>query len=345
MTEKTDSVLLEIVNLCATLDQRACGIYSRIADEVFAGTQGAEFWRSVSQDEAKHFNFWERVQEFAKEGALPAIFSNPFEVRDDLQSVLSRVYRLEERIKDIKTLSQAIMLAYTLELHLLHPAFETFFHFMKGPLNDETPEKEYASHLEKFFHYAKHSDIAAPEVEIFEGILDRLLKMNKELVIYSQVDPLTAIFNRRGFFNTAGILAMLAKRNESAVGVMLVDLDHFKQINDRHGHQTGDEVLKSVASILQSNIRHSDVLGRYGGEEFIIFLSSMDPEKIREIGEKVRKSVETGNNPVPITVSIGCSRGYIQGNVIEELETLIRRADEYLYQSKNAGRNRVTCGH
>lgn len=123
---------------------------------------------------------------------------------------------------------------------------------------------------------------------------------------------------------------------------MIVDIDNFKEVNDKHGHQQGDNILTWVANLLKSNIRISDVIGRYGGEEFIIYLSDVNLEFISKIAEKLRKLVESGSkDKIPITVSIGATGGHIGKDIDQDLDEMIRRADENLYKAKAAGKNKA----
>jgi diguanylate cyclase (GGDEF)-like protein len=123
---------------------------------------------------------------------------------------------------------------------------------------------------------------------------------------------------------------------------MMIDIDHFKKINDIHGNLKGDEVLRSTAQIIKSGIRSSDIAGRYGGEEFLIYLSNVAPEYLFTIAEKVRKAVESQSSTgIPVTISIGASCGLIRENIESEVDGLIQKADIRLYAAKESGRNRV----
>jgi diguanylate cyclase len=150
------------------------------------------------------------------------------------------------------------------------------------------------------------------------------------------------ILNRRGFFNTVGILAHLAKRRQYATGVMMIDIDHFKRVNDSYGHQTGDDVLSGAAEIIKNALRNTDVIGRYGGEEILVFLSPVEIDALPAIAEEIRHAVEEETrSQIPITVSIGVAGGIFQDSVEDELAALIWKADHCLYDAKNMGRNQV----
>ncbi|MGE4263059.1 MAG: diguanylate cyclase [Desulfovibrio sp.] len=158
-------------------------------------------------------------------------------------------------------------------------------------------------------------------------------------------DHLTRLYNRRYFF-TAGaqLLALLARRRQPATVAML-DIDHFKKVNDALGHEAGDAVLRQMAQVLTSRFRESDIVARLGGEEFCVLAPDLDAEQAWQVFEALRVAFEAtpavfDGTPLRYTVSIGlCSA---QGCSLEEM---LRQADQMLYRSKSAGRNRVTgCG-
>jgi diguanylate cyclase (GGDEF)-like protein len=157
-------------------------------------------------------------------------------------------------------------------------------------------------------------------------------------------DGLTGSFNRRHFTAAATTQLEIARRNHRPMTAMMVDVDHFKQVNDTHGHAVGDQVIKAVAAVLRQHIRQPDVVGRYGGEEFAIVHSEMhgDPMKL---GERLRAAVEAitvsgPNEPIGVTVSIGVA----ELKPDDDLDSLLGRADEALYRAKRAGRNQVVAG-
>jgi diguanylate cyclase (GGDEF)-like protein len=154
-------------------------------------------------------------------------------------------------------------------------------------------------------------------------------------------DPLTELFNRRAFVELAERELARARRAGSACAVLMMDLDHFKRVNDQFGHQAGDRVLREFAAIAKQNVRTEDVVGRYGGEEFCAVLPGVDRQRALEIAERVRQAVSRrplGGLPRVTTVSIGMSAA---GTMT--LDQAIARADEALYLAKQQGRNRVAA--
>ncbi len=153
-------------------------------------------------------------------------------------------------------------------------------------------------------------------------------------------DPLTQLFNRRYFMEALSHEMRLVKRDHRAVGLGMIDVDHFKTINDELGHAAGDLVLKDVALVMLDVLRGSDIVARYGGEEFLVALDGCDLDHARLAAERLGRAVELrtfSGVPWKVTVSIGVT--VIRDGDTEE--TLIKRADTLLYRAKEAGRNRV----
>jgi len=156
-------------------------------------------------------------------------------------------------------------------------------------------------------------------------------------------DGLTGLFNRRHFFHLADREIATARRRGTPLTALMLDIDHFKKINDTCGHPVGDQVIVAVAERLSRTIRKSDLLGRYGGEEFVIFLPDTADEGAQILAERVRvalaeRPVETDAGPLTVTASIGLA---LYEATDTEPGTLLARADEALYQAKQGGRNRV----
>jgi two-component system cell cycle response regulator len=166
---------------------------------------------------------------------------------------------------------------------------------------------------------------------------EELVEQTRRLENQLFEDPLTRLYNRRFLLSQLGALVSGARRHQRPMAVAMVDLDAFKAVNDRHGHETGDEVLVAAADALQRALRAEDVLGRLGGEEFMALLPDTDAEAAARTGERLRAAVAEAGGPVRVTASVGWA-------VLEDGEApdaLVRRADTALYDAKAAGRNRV----
>ncbi|MBA6290597.1 GGDEF domain-containing protein [Colwellia sp. MB3u-4] len=170
-------------------------------------------------------------------------------------------------------------------------------------------------------------------------IFDNYDKTNSKLALLASIDPLTSSGNRRALDQTLENIIADQKRAASNVSLLLLDLDHFKKINDDYGHANGDIVLVELVALIQKHSRSMDALYRYGGEEFIILPLKVDVTEAKQVAEKLRALVEktTFSDDIPVTVSIGIAQ-YRQG---ETAEAWISRADAALYLAKDNGRNCV----
>ena len=166
---------------------------------------------------------------------------------------------------------------------------------------------------------------------------------HEEIYRLTTIDGLTQIFNKRYFVETIEREVSRCHRYGRALTLVMIDIDHFKQINDNFGHHAGDHVLKQLASAIKTKIRREDVFARYGGEEFAIILPEIDLPGAVATAEKVRKVVEKQkflfeDQQIPVTISLGVAS---ISNDTAEVQSLLKHADERLYEAKQKGRNRV----
>lgn len=166
----------------------------------------------------------------------------------------------------------------------------------------------------------------------------------REIEILSKTDALTGLWNRGYLEENLDKEFARAKRYDNELTILMIDLDHFKHINDNHGHLAGDEVLREAAKRIRKTLRESDFIGRYGGEEIMVILPETGLLNAQVVGEKLRKiiadtSVYFDDKEIPITASIGISSYHPRH---DKAQKIIEAADEALYQSKEGGRNRVT---
>lgn len=178
----------------------------------------------------------------------------------------------------------------------------------------------------------------------FGAMLTR--RLHEHLGKQAHFDLVTDLLNRRALESVALKEARRSWRRRYAVAVLMIDLDHFKKINDRYGHAGGDAVLKAFGIVCQKVFRQDDYVGRYGGDEFCVVLPYADATKTRQIAERARVAVMSlripckGETIIP-TVSIGASMIVATGNPESDWKSALARADEALYEAKNAGRNQV----
>jgi diguanylate cyclase (GGDEF)-like protein len=163
-----------------------------------------------------------------------------------------------------------------------------------------------------------------------------------QLITQSITDPLTAIANRTHFNLLFKHTLYVAQREHTPLSLIFFDIDHFKVVNDTYGHLVGDDVLRHLANITKNSLRKSDIIARWGGEEFIIVLPNTSLDSASLIAQTLRKTIE--NEPFAVVQHVTCSFGVAQLQEGEEGEKLILRLDELLYRAKENGRNRVEAG-
>jgi len=169
-------------------------------------------------------------------------------------------------------------------------------------------------------------------------------RMEQELLVLATTDALTGLNNRHAFMQRANELLKTAERYDQNCTLLMLDIDYFKQINDNHGHQMGDQVLASLGQLLTRELREVDIVGRLGGEEFAALLAQTDQIDALQVAERLRASVEAmplscaNGHPLSLTLSIGLASRH----PAEPLEGVLGRADMALYKAKTSGRNRVS---
>jgi diguanylate cyclase (GGDEF)-like protein len=182
------------------------------------------------------------------------------------------------------------------------------------------------------------------KIYLFRDITQSRLLMRR-LRKFANFDVLTGLYNRRRFMEQAEKALACAQKKRTPVSVLMIDVDHFKNVNDQFGHVTGDKVLSAVGRVIRRRSKDVGFAGRYGGEEFVVLLQNTETQRAKEIAEGIRKgiegiAIEERMIPVKVTVSIGvscCETGECGHNV----DRLLMAADRALYQAKNRGRNRV----
>ncbi len=235
-----------------------------------------------------------------------------------------------------------------------------------------TPSKEKFYEYEKYFTQTKEGIVTSEELlyknkkgNLFwtklEGItfsieeekafvlwsfinIDKEVKYREELKLLASIDPMSGLYNRRFFSDMAENIVALAKRQKRNVCIILLDIDNFKSINDTYGHDVGDDVIKKLSRVLKDNTRKSDILCRYGGEEFILLLPETSLQWATKIADDLRLEFNSykftlHEKQISFTASFGVSTLDIR--LESALEDGIKRADKALYRAKNSGKNQV----
>jgi diguanylate cyclase (GGDEF)-like protein len=203
-----------------------------------------------------------------------------------------------------------------------------------------------ADDAELLLYYGLPLSMVAAAVLIALGVADRMREQRVALTEAerrAQTDPLTGVLNRRSLIERLDAACVRAKARGLPIAVLFIDLDHFKQINDSYGHAAGDACLRCVIGPIQAELRQSDVIGRFGGEEFVVILSSADEAAAHPIAERIcRRVAETNVDGFDKTIRLTCSIGVAASDRLGVWgEQLITQADGAVYAAKRSGRNRV----
>jgi diguanylate cyclase len=172
----------------------------------------------------------------------------------------------------------------------------------------------------------------------------KLYETAKQNFLFSNLDMLSQLLNRRSWYEASETCRNAASKNDEKIAFIMIDVDHFKNINDTYGHSCGDMVIKEISNVLVENTRENDIVGRLGGEEFGILVRNTTMEEAGNIAERIRKSIESlritfDRNDINVTASLG-----LTFSLEENFDNFMKHGDNCLYQAKNSGRNNVFIG-
>lgn len=340
----TSEQLSNILDLCIKIEQAAVDLYLSLSTSASSDALKS-FWDKMAVEGQSHLEYWNQLKTLAAYEELPKAFNDPERVQKELQERAKQIQALKEQWEKDKTVNSAFIIAYRLESYKLHPAFRTLFQYYR-PITDGTvldEEKELDETNISTFIAALHKyGEATPELELIGESLQRLWDQNKILSQQAMIDPLSNLLNRRGFFMMAQQMAHLSKRNRIPIAVLLLEIDNFKAINELHGPQKADDILRIVAEKLKAALRQSDLIARYGGDDFIILLPDTTEVGGVAVAEKLRKAViKARPMGVSVTSSIGVAEDVMKDDIDLEFPKLIRYAEGNLIIAKTNGKNQI----
>ena len=336
----------EILKLCLSLDMEVFSIYRKFEGSS-ADPSLRDFWEKMAGVKKQRVLFWEKALPLAEENLLPGVFEDAKEIKGKLEKLRLKIGELIGNISDMSNDYEILAIAYKLEFSMMEPPLATIFHLVRTINGAKIIAGEHDSPMAAFVNgLLKHGDKTPQAVEFLGETFQNLLHDNKRLATESNMDVLTGIHNRRGFFNAVNPILHLTFRKKINVAIMIADVDDFKDVNFTYGHLGGDEALKYIAAVMRLSIRKSDIIGRYGGEEFIIYSDCTDSSAESILAERIRKNVEMKTEAAlgfRITVSLGVASGQIGQTVENDIMSLVKKADDNLLKAKRAGKNRVVC--
>lgn len=334
----------EILELCVELDERAEQLYGELAS-VAREPELRETFTQLGKDEQEHTGWWHGLLDAWESGLLP-------DVVNDTESLIERLQSLRDDLADVDVehlgrLSKDGMLAFAarLEFSMIDPVFNELIDLTE-PARAEHRRTAYQLHLQRLIdtigaHYAPGS-----LASLLAVMLSRTWRDNLRLAVFATHDMLTGLYNRRALHSHLPQWTAWSARYGHPLAVLLIDVDGFKQVNDGFGHAEGDRALKAVATALRSATRASDLVIRYGGDEFAVIAPETDRDEYAELCMRISDTVRDlelishDGVRIPITVSIG---GVVAkdppGSPQRRIEVLLAAADQSLYEAKTSGRN------
>lgn len=334
-------IMERIVRTCLGIDVTAVKVYRRFM-ETTENEPMSSLFSALHEDETRHVTYWRGLLERVRTNNVGELFEAPDKLLYELEGVADNAVRLQHETlnRTPRDVNALLLATVNMEYVLLHPSFLVLFDFSDILPNRRTMEDEYVIHMDHICRALNAQKAENPMFPLFGELLRRVWHETKRLVTLNQSDSLSGVLNRRGFSLQVRPLLFLAQRKRFPVAVMVIDVDKFKEVNDRYGHQAGDQVITLVAEAVRGNVRQSDIVARYGGDEFIVFMFDARPDALEEAASKIKDCAEKKTQAVaPVTLSIGIASLEPRGDIDHALERLVREADEALYEVKHAGRN------
>lgn len=333
--------MIEILDLCIQLDSAARDVYTKLAS-VCPDSELARTFERMSAEERGHVRWWTELRDEYAEGRLPEL-ADQDEMLSSIEEAGAELAPLLLTDPSNLTADEMLEFAVRMEFFMLDPAFGELIDIL-DPGSGSSHREAYSRHVMRLVSEIgrRHSDRAlAP---FLARVLTRTYRDQERLAVLATHDPLTKLLNRRGLYNSLTQWCAMARRYEHELGVLVIDVDHFKTVNDTYGHPIGDEVLCAIAGALAKAVRGSDLVARYGGDEFAVLAPHTSAETIRSLARRILDEVNAltfciAGDRLDLSVSVGSA--YAESSAGAAPERLLSRADESLYEAKAAGRHRA----
>jgi diguanylate cyclase (GGDEF)-like protein len=336
----------EILATCVELDTLAVSTYHALSEHC-SDADLATVFEQLAHEEETHVGWWQELLDAWDQGLIPDVINDPESLLHELQQVRDDIASSLPEDLSALTPAQMVELAAHLEFFMLDPVFAELLELTE-PGRTGHHREAYAHHVEQLVGAIERNSSADPLARFLARVLKRALRDNVALAAYATHDPLTGLLNRRGLISHLKQWISWAYRYERPLMVLLIDVDEFKRVNDEHGHAVGDYALECIANALRESTRRSDLIARYGGDEFAIVAPETDAEEYGALVQRILTSVRDIQCPnwdgasVPLAVSVGGAVLSPRGAHSERaIDALLAGADSSLYEAKNSGRDRA----
>jgi diguanylate cyclase (GGDEF)-like protein len=331
----------DIIQRCLELDAAAVRTYAQFAARCDDPELKRVFQR-MGIEERTHVEWWKALLEEYHSSRIP-IPADEKDLREAIEETDAWIQQLLEGDMDNLTSDQMLEVAARLEFHMLDPAFEELMALL-DPASGEHHREAYSRHVMRLVNEIEKRYSDRGLASFLARVLARSFRDQERLSALATRDQLTGVYNRRGFYNYLSQWCAWSSRYRQPLGVLIVDVDHFKDVNDTFGHPMGDQALCSIARTLSRTVRRSDLVGRYGGDEFSVLAPETSEDSLALLADRIASAVRETDlageaNGPRLTVSVGSA--YVQGGCAASPEELLSAADRSLYQAKEAGRDQA----
>lgn len=336
----------EVLEHCIRIDAFAHDTYAAMAD-VCDDADVAAVFRRMAKEERGHVAWWEDLLEAWDKGLIPDIVSDTEALTMNLRHLAEELPKSVPDSFAGLSADRMLEVAARMEFYLLDPVFGELIEFT-DPGGARSHRESYGRHIERLVTAIEVSYGDSDLARFLSRVLRKTWHDNVALAMYATRDPLTALYNRRGMMAHLRHWLAWAERYERPVAVVLIDIDDFKAINDRHGHAVGDSALREIARALARSVRGSDIVVRYGGDEFAIVAPESDLAELHGLMQRVLKTVRSASvlaqdgSRIPLSVSVGGALA--DGAEIDtsiSSDALLAAADRSLYAAKLSGKDRA----